>query len=246
MSASGPREPSSDDGSPPDEVGGPIEIEQPDETGPVEAAMPAARLRRLRTPVGAALLLVVVAIVYYLASFVDVWAASRAEYQQGNGGRGREAAVVLGAAQYNGEPSPVLKARLDEAAELYESGEVSLIVLTGGGQAADITTEAKSGYDYLRERSGIPDERLRLEVQGGSTYESLAATARFLRQENVERVVLVTDRYHVKRSSLIAQEVGLIPRAAPTPQSAPFDRLAQEAAAVAVGRIISFRRLDQI
>jgi vancomycin permeability regulator SanA len=187
-------------------------------------------------------------VLYYLVTLAQVLAASRAVYVSAPAETGdvERAAIVLGAAQYNGQPSPVLRARLDEAARLYQQGDVSLIVVTGGGQAADVTTEAKTGYDYLRESSGIPDRSLRLEVQGGSTYESLAATARFLRDEGVSDVVLVTDRYHAKRSSLIAEEVGLSPAVSLTPQAPSIQRLAQEAGAVAVGRLISFRRLERL
>lgn len=186
-------------------------------------------------------------LLYYLVNFLDVWAASRSDYEtEAESSSSRLAAIVLGAAQYNGEPSPVLQARLDIAADLYEEGEVDLVVVTGGRQPADITTEAKTGYDYLRERSGIPDERLRLEVQGSSTYESLAATARFLRQDEVVDVVLVTDRYHARRAMLIAAEVGLSPQVAPTEQSASLGRLVRESAAVALGRVITFRRVDRI
>ncbi len=182
---------------------------------------------------------------YCLITFIDVWLTSRSEYEPANDTATIRAAVVLGAAQYNGEPSPVLKARLDKAAGLYESGEVALVVVTGGGQEADITTEAKSGYDYLRETSGIPDESLRLEVHGSSTYESLAATSRFLRRDDVVEVVLVTDRYHAKRAMLTADEVGLSSQVALTSQPPSFRRLVRESGAVALGRIISFRRLDQ-
>lgn len=191
--------------------------------------------------------LAVVALValYWLATFVDVWLTSRRDYDpDAFVGDSPRAAVVLGAAQYNGEPSPVLRSRLDTAAELYERGDVDLVVVTGGGQADDLTTEAKTGYDYLRE-SGIPDGRLRLEVQGASTYQSLAATARFLRQEAVVDVVLVTDRYHVKRSILIAEEVGLRPVVSPTAKSPSLGRLARESLAVGIGRLIGFRRLDR-
>lgn len=202
------------------------------------------RLPPLRTIVLGAVALVVLWLVF---NFLDVWIASRSTYGSVTLAEGQmRAAVVLGAAQYNGEPSPVLRARLDEAAELYENDQVTLVVVTGGRQPTDVTTEAKTGYDYLRERSGIPDEHLRLEVQGGSTYESLAATARFLRREDVRRVVLVTDRYHAKRSILIAREVGLDPDVALTDRSAPFGRLVQETGAVAVGRIIGFRHLQQL
>lgn len=205
---------------------------------------PRPRARRPRARVVAALIIGLVGL-YVLATFVDVWLASRAEYETFEGGAPMpRAAIVLGAAQYNGQPSPVLRSRLDEAAALYEQGQVDLVVVTGGRQPADTTTEAKTGYDYLRE-FGIPDERLRLEVQGASTYESLAATARFLRDENVDDVVLVTDRYHARRSRLIAEEVGLAAVVSLTPQAPTVDRLVRETVAVSVGRVIGFRRLDR-
>ncbi len=195
--------------------------------------------RRLLSAVGALVAL------YYVATLVDVWFASTADYENVDEPPQDRAAVVLGAAQYNGEPSPVLEARLDVAAELYEAGQVDVVVLTGGGQEADITTEAKAGYDYLRD-AGIPDDRLLLEVQGGSTYESLRATARFLDSDEIDEVVLVTDRFHARRAALIAEEVGFSPTVSLTEQSAPLSRLVQEAGGVAIGRIISFRRLDQL
>lgn len=210
------------------------------------AGRPASRPRRpsLRT---VALGVIALALVWLVFNFLDVWLTSRSSYGSVTLADGEErAAVVLGAAQYNGEPSPVLMARLDQAAQLYEDDQVTLVVVTGGRQPTDVTTEAKTGYDYLREQTGIPDEQLRLEVQGGSTYESLAATARFLRKEDVRRVVLVTDRYHAKRSLLIAEEVGLDPDLALTERSAPLGRLVQETGAVAVGRIIGFRHLQQL
>lgn len=185
-------------------------------------------------------------VLYLVATFVDVWLASRADYEPGMATGSPTAAVVLGAAQYNGEPSPVLQARLDEALALYEANEVDLVVVTGGGQETDLTTEAKTGYDYLREQTDIPDEDVRLEVQGASTYESLSATARFLERDGVVAVVLVTDRYHAKRSMLIAKEVGLEPVVSLTPQKPSFSRLVKESGAVGLGRIIGFRRLERL
>ena len=177
---------------------------------------------------------------YLLVTFVDVWWTGTRPTDQS-----ASAAVVLGAAQYNGEPSAVLKARLDRAAELWLDGRVDLVVVTGGGQEADITTEAKTGYNYLRETAGLDDTDLRLEVQGASTYESLAAVSRFLADEGISDVILVTDSYHARRSQLVADEVGLNAEVFPTEAAPPVDRLLQESAAVAVGRIVSFRRLDR-
>ncbi len=178
-------------------------------------------------------------VLYVAVNFVDVWLGTRAKYEGS-----APAAVVLGAAQYNGRPSAALQGRLDRAANLYLDDRVQLVVVTGGGQATDITTEAKTGYDYLRESASIPDEDLRLEVDGTSTYESLSAVSRFLANEEIEEVIIVTDPFHAKRSSLTAKEVGLEPRVSVTEAATSNERLAQETLAVAVGRLIGFRRID--
>lgn len=176
---------------------------------------------------------------YLVVNFLDVWIASASSYDGT-----AQAAVVLGAAQYNGEPSEALQGRLDQAATLYRDQRVGLVVVTGGGRASDITTEAKTGYNYLRDTASIPDEDLRLEVDGTSTYLSLAAAARFLLDEGITDVVLVTDPYHAKRSKLIANEVGLDAEVSPTDSSTSLTRLIKESGAIAVGRILGFRRLD--
>ncbi len=178
---------------------------------------------------------------YLAANFLDVWWASRQSYEAE-----ASAAIVLGAAQYNGEPSPALRGRLDTAAELYAQNKVTYVVVTGGGREGDATTQAKASYDYLRSTAGIPDERLFLEVEGTSTYEELAASSRFLAREGLIDVILVTDPYHAKRAALVAAEVGLIAEVHPTDASAPFDRLAGETLAVSAGRILTFRRLEQV
>jgi uncharacterized SAM-binding protein YcdF (DUF218 family) len=192
-------------------------------------------ITRSRLVVGA----VVVLVGYYLFNLVDVWAGSNADYDGS-----APAAVVLGAAQYNGAPSAALRGRLDRAAELYQEGRVGLVVVTGGGQEADVTTEAKTGYDYLRQTAGMPDEDLRLEVDGTSTYQSLAAVARFLSAEGIDRVIVVTDPYHARRSQLVAGEVGLDAEIASTDAHSSFGRLVRESLATSVGRIVGFRRID--
>ncbi len=193
--------------------------------------------------------LVALTAVYGAVTFVDVWSTSRRTFPAGGDTAGADpvpgVALVLGAAQYNGEPSPVLRQRLDLAVSLFQSGLVDKVVVTGGGQAGDATTEAKASYDYLRAQ-GVPDERVLLEVQGTSTYESLAAAHRFLAAEGITAVVLVTDRFHARRSLLVAEEVGFDAEVALTPPAASIRRLIDESAAVAVGRIIGFRRLERL
>jgi uncharacterized SAM-binding protein YcdF (DUF218 family) len=198
-----------------------------------------ARRRRPLRVVG--LLVVLAPLVYLGGSLLDVWWASRGDY-----GGDADAIVVLGAAQYDGRPSPVLRARLDHAVELYAEGRAPVIVLTGGARIGDRTTEAKAGYDYLRSRAGIPDEQLLLEVDGTSTYESLAASARFLASRGATEVILVSDPYHAKRVGLVAAEVGLDAHVSPTAGAAPLGRLVREATAVAAGRLLGFGRLDRL
>lgn len=195
--------------------------------------------RRLSTRTRVAVLLVALTGLWFLYNLADVWLGSRADY-----GGNAQAAVVLGAAQYNGSPSAALAGRLDQAGQLYLDERVELVVVTGGGQPADITTEAKTGYDYLRQTFGLPDEDLRLEVDGTSTYQSLAAVARFLDNEEIDQVILVTDPYHARRSQLVAEEVGLEAELVSTDAGFGVGRLVREAAATSAGRILGFRRVD--
>ena len=177
---------------------------------------------------------------YILLNFYSVWSTANSNYEGD-----AQAAIVLGAAQYNGEPSPVLRSRLETAGDLYLDGRVQTVVVTGGGQAGDQTTEAKTGYDFLSAgRWTIPESDLLLEVNGESTYESIAASARFLKADGITDVIMVTDSYHGKRSELIAEEVGLDAEVVVTPGEASFGRLIRETASVSVGRIIGFRRLQ--
>lgn len=188
----------------------------------------------------AGLVLVALVVVYVGVTFVQVWMASRRD-----AARPAQAIVVLGAAQYNGRPSAVLKARLDHAAELYEAKIAPTIVLTGGRVPGDSFTEASAGAAYLM-RAGIPESALLLESQGRNSWQSLAAAAQILRSQHKTEVVLVTSPYHSLRVVRIADEVGLHGHASPAkdaPDKATFGHLARETAAVAVGRIIGFHRL---
>jgi uncharacterized SAM-binding protein YcdF (DUF218 family) len=119
-----------------------------------------------------------------------------------------DAIVVLGAAHYLGRPSPVLRARLDQAAALHRRGVAPLVVLTGGTAPGDTTSEAAVGYAYLRRR-GIPAEALLMEQQGRTTRESLAAVRVLLADRGVSRVVLVSDPFHLFRARLVAARLGL-------------------------------------
>ncbi len=188
-------------------------------------------------------LVVALLVAAYLGfTFVQVYQAARGDEAQP-----AEAIVVLGAAQYNGEPSPVLQARLDHAADLFDQGLAPVVAVTGGRRAGDSATEASASAGYLI-RAGVPESSLRLESGGENSWQSLAATARFLRQEDIENVILVSSPYHALRTERIAEEVGLHGHASPTPNSpesgvAQLVRMGRETVAVGLGRVIGFRRL---
>jgi vancomycin permeability regulator SanA len=188
--------------------------------------------------------LVVLLVVYVGATFVQVYRASRHD-----GATAADAIIVLGAAQYNGRPSPVLKDRLDHALALYEADLADTIVLTGGRQEGDVFTEATTGYNYLR-GEGVPDEALLKEVDGTSTWESLRATARFLTVRGDTRVLLVTDGYHAKRVEAIADDLGLDASVSPSrnrlSRASELRQLIRETAAVSIGRVIGYDRLFRI
>lgn len=208
------------------------------DVAPVRPA-PRHRRRHLFVRLGLAALALLAA--YVLITFVQVYRAKdRDEAHKA------DAIVVLGAAQYDGRPSPVLQDRLDHALELYNSGLAAEIVLTGGRQAGDRFTEATTGYNYLRDQ-GVPDEALLKETRGSNTYESLSAAARFLRDRGDTSVVLVTDGYHAFRVGAIADDLGLDAAVSPTEtRLSPTDELrqiARETVAVSLGRVIGWNRL---
>ena len=182
------------------------------------------------------------AFVYLAVTFVQVWVAARRD-QSGPA----QAIVVLGAAQFNGRPSAVLRARLDHAAELYRGGVADVVVVTGGKQPGDQFTEATAAAGYLASK-GIPDSNVLRETGGRNSWESLAAAARFLKREGRTKVVLVSDPFHSARIVAIASEVGLDARSSPT-RTSPItgsqevEHMVKETVEVAAGRIVGFRRL---
>ena len=179
-------------------------------------------------------------VVYVGVTFVQVWHASRSTKAHP-----ADAIVVLGAAQYDGRPSPVLKARLDRAYDLYEQGFATRIVTTGANKAGDRFTEGYAGFDYLRGR-GVPEADLIVVNDGTNTWEELSATARVLHERGHHSVVLVSSGYHALRLSGTADDLGLDASVARTSGRATFRQLVRETGAVSLGRIIGFRRLASL
>ena len=187
-------------------------------------------------------LVVALLVVYLGVTFVQVLMASRRDEA-----RPADAIVVFGAAQYNGRPSAVLRSRLDHARRLYERDVASVVMVTGGSQPGDATTEAGASADYLARR-GIPQDAILRENQGRSSWQSLASAANELQKRGMERVVLVSDPFHAARIDAMAEELGLDATVSPT-RTSPIGgaeelvHLGRETVAVAAGRVVGFRRL---
>lgn len=129
--------------------------------------------------------------------------------------------VVLGAAQYSGRPSPVLRARLDHAVRLWKDGQASQMLLTGGRHPGDVISEAAASRRYVLRR-GVPDSALILEDAGRTTLASMRGAARLLAAHTHEgdsvphSVLLVSDPFHMLRLDLLARMHGLKPLPSPT------------------------------
>lgn len=179
---------------------------------------------------------------YLVVTFAQVWWTSRQDDAVD-----AQAIVVLGAAQYDGTPSPVFRARLDHALELYEQGLAPTIVVTGGNQPGDRFTEASASADYLVE-AGVPAEAILREDEAHNSYDSLVGVRDLLVSRGLTRVLLVSDPFHSLRIRLIAQELGLVAYVSPTRTGTvtggdQVTKEMKEAAGIALGRIIGFDRL---
>jgi uncharacterized SAM-binding protein YcdF (DUF218 family) len=126
-----------------------------------------------------------------------------------------DAIIVLGAAQYVGRPSPVLRARLDHAVTLWERGLARRLVLTGGTGMGDTISEAAVGRRYVLQR-GVPTDAILLENEGMTTSQSLRGVANLLAENEDKRVILVSDPFHMLRLSILARRMGLRPYPSPT------------------------------
>ncbi len=210
--------------------------------GAVPLAAERTRPSSRRVPIWLKLAIAVFAVVvlYGSVTFAQVWQASRQDHA-----RRADAIVVLGAAQYNGRPSPALLDRLEHALALYKRQIAPLIVVTGGRRQGDRFTEATTGYNWLRRRA-VPDRAILKEVHGRSTWESLSAVAHILQAKGATHVVLVSNPAHAERIGQVSAEVGLHPRVSPVAGSASLTSLLRETGAVSVGRLIGYRRLEQV
>jgi uncharacterized SAM-binding protein YcdF (DUF218 family) len=129
-----------------------------------------------------------------------------------------DAIVVFGAAEYNGAPSPVLKARLDHGFNLEEHGLAPLVITTGGSGGDRQFTEAGVGRDYLIQR-GVAEAKILADTRSLTTYDSVKAVALLLRQRQMHTCIAVSDGFHLYRIKLMFRALGVTAYASPDPDS---------------------------
>jgi uncharacterized SAM-binding protein YcdF (DUF218 family) len=203
----------------------------------------------LRKALRIAALIAGVAVLYVALTTFEVWRVGRDTTSARF-----DAIVVMGAAQYDGRPSPQLAARLDHVVELWNLGVAPRVVVTGGNQPGDRFTEASASKDYLVER-GVPAAAIAEESQSRSTWEAFANLRLLVDDSTIdvddEAIVIVTDPFHLLRSRLIAEENGFdattsATATSPVDGSSAMTKHLKEGVGVAIGRIIGFRWLWKV
>lgn len=147
-------------------------------------------------------------------------------FERRDDARRADAIVVLGAAQYDGRPSPVLRARLDHAVSLWEHHLAPRLILTGGMGDGDTTSEAAVGRRYAM-KHGVPDSAILMETRGRTTTESIQRVAAMMDSLRARQVILVSDPFHMFRLWILARRFSLIPHTSPT-RTSPISASAVE------------------
>jgi uncharacterized SAM-binding protein YcdF (DUF218 family) len=143
-----------------------------------------------------------------------------------------DAIVVFGAAEYSGRPSPVLRARLDHALDLFHQGVAPVVITTGGAASDPVFSEGGVGRDYLM-RHGVPERSLIAETQGRDTSESAVRVAVIMRANGLHSCIAVSDAYHVFRIRKLLEHEGIAPvYTAPRLDTRPRTMLQRGAAAL--------------
>ena len=129
--------------------------------------------------------------------------------------RAADAIVVLGAAQYDGRPSPVLKARLDHAIDLYRADYAPYLILTGGVGVGDTVSEAEVGKRYAM-HAGVPSQRILIEPSGVSSDQSMRTVRRLMDGKQLHTALLVSDPFHMLRLHVLASQLDIRSYSSPT------------------------------
>ena len=161
-----------------------------------------------------------------------------------------DAIVVMGAAQYDGVPSPLLESRLQHALDLWKQKQAPVIAVTGGKRPGDRFTEGDTSRRWLTDR-GVPVADIIVESVGQSTWESIKNLAPLLNNAEIRSVVVVSSSWHVKRAALSLEDLGFSAHSSASPDgvlsgSSEKSKLIREIAGVSLGRIIGFGTLFDI
>jgi uncharacterized SAM-binding protein YcdF (DUF218 family) len=171
------------------------------------------RVRRVLTLRAALLLVMVLPVVWATYLIVSILLFSHRV-----SGMSADAAVVLGAAVANSVPTPVFEQRIRHAIDLYQSGRVKKLVLTGGVGYGDRIAESEAARDYCMKRQ-VPTRDMLLEVRSHSTMQNLEEARSILDTNHLRTVLLVSDPLHMRRAITQAQDLGIVAHPSPTPTS---------------------------
>lgn len=148
-----------------------------------------------------------------------IWiAADVALYAARSDSQPADAAIVLGAAVADAEPTPVFVERVRHAVELYRSGAVKRLVMTGGRGPNDSLAESEAARGWTVE-NGVPADAILAETQSRTTHENFAFALPLLRANGIGRVLVVTDPLHMRRAIRMAADLGIDAHPSPTPTS---------------------------
>ncbi|MCB0825618.1 MAG: YdcF family protein [Armatimonadetes bacterium] len=175
-----------------------------------KTAPPRKRKRRIWRFLFASILIIGAA---FLFQFISIY-----RYSKIVSTRQSDAAIVLGAAAWGTEPSPVLRERLNHAIELYEKGQVKKIITTGGKLIDSDISEAEVSRNYLVQH-GIPRQKIYIEDSSRRTLDNLGFARVTCRKQEIETVLIVSDPYHMKRAMLVAKHYGYDAEPSPTQTS---------------------------
>ena len=160
---------------------------------------------------------VIVPFMLGLAAYLT-WVASEIQRQSNiEEARPADVIIVMGAAEYRGKPSPVLRARIDHALELYRKKLAPRILTTGGAGGDPVYTEGEVARNYLV-RQGVPSEAILVESEGESTWQSTAVAAEMMRRMNLRSAIVVSDGYHIYRTKKMLEFRGLDVYGSPRPE----------------------------
>ena len=170
-------------------------------------------MKKIKTKYKVLMLLILFLVIYIGKNVFDICAFS-AEDQKCRA----DVAVILGAAAYNGEVSPVYRERINHGITLYEEGYVDRLIVTGGTANQGEESDASAAKKYLLSR-GIPEEAVLMEDQSSITQENLENSKAIMEENGYETAIIVSDPLHMKRAMLLAEDAGITAYSSPTPST---------------------------